>query len=145
MNTSTGAGTSLGNIGFFSGGDLAFNGGNLFMSSTTNQLIKIDLTPVVSGTAVGPFGFTDVFGLATGQDGVLYGVSGTQILSINTNTGAGTPVLNYASSGLVQAFGASAFVVPEPSTLALFCVCGPGLLAWTWRRRHGESQAEASG
>jgi len=114
----------VGGIGFSSAGDLAFNGGNLYLSSTSNQLIRVDTTTGV-GTAVGLLGFSSVFGLATGDNGVLYGVSGTQIFSIDTTTGAGMFVRNYSGNGLGNAFGTAFFaeagaVIPEPATLAVF-------------------------
>lgn len=81
INTNTGVSTDIGNMGFYSAGDLAFNHGDLFLSSKNNQLVEIDLANGSSGTAVGPFGFSNVYGMATGDDGILYGVSGTSIFS----------------------------------------------------------------
>jgi hypothetical protein len=142
VNTSTGAATPLGNIGYSSAGDLAFNGGGLYLSSTTHELIRINLAGAVSGEAVGPFGvaFTDVFGLATGDDGVLYGVAGTKVFSTNTSTGAGTLVLDYTGNGLGPAFGTAFFTeagaspVPEPGSLTLMTLGVIGLFASRWRR-----------
>jgi hypothetical protein len=86
---------------------------------------------------------TNVFGLATGDNGVLYWVSGTQIFSVNTATGAGTPVRNYAGGGLGVAFGTSFFAearptaIPDPATLtALGVLVGAGGLM-ARRRRTG--------
>ena len=71
-----------------------------------------------------------------GDDGVLYGVAGTRIFSVNTSTGAAANPINYAGQGLVGAFGQSFFTeagappideVPEPSTYALM-TGGLGLL-----------------
>jgi hypothetical protein len=130
INPATGATTNLGNVGFASGGDLAFNGGNFFLSSSTNQLIQIDLSNPSSSHAVGPFGISSVFGLASGEDGVLYGVAGTQIFPVNPATGAGSSPVNFAGHGLGSANGESFFLeatpgggtvgaVPEPATLVL--------------------------
>jgi len=71
INTTTGFSTSLGNKGFRSGGDLAFNGGNLYLAASGNQLVRIDLGTIGSTAAVGDFGVSGVFGLATGDNGTL--------------------------------------------------------------------------
>lgn len=144
LSTTTGSSTLLGDIGFASAGDLAFNGGtnSLFLSATTNQLVAIDLGGPITGTAVGPFGFSNVFGLATAENGVLYGVAGTTIFSVNTAAGSGTLVRDYSGSGLTAANGTSFFTeagagttVPEPATLTLFGFGAAGLLALGRRRR----------
>lgn len=131
VSTLTGAAISIGNIGFNSAGDLAFNGGNFYLSSTTNQLVSINLSGTVSGSAVGPLGFFNVFGLATADNGTLYGVSGQNVFSVNTATGAGTLVSSYAGQALLSANGTSFFTeagagggggtpaVPEPATILL--------------------------
>ncbi len=147
INTATGAGTSLGSMGFASAGDLAFNGGDLFLSATTNQLVKVNIgTPSLSA-AVGPLGVSEVFGLATGDDGVLYATADQNVYSVNTLTGAATFAESWAGEipFLGEAFG-TAFVTeagappeeppptgaPEPSSLALLAA---GLLALAMRRR----------
>lgn len=135
INTNTGVSTDIGNMGFYSAGDLAFNHGDLFLSSKNNQLVEIDLTNGSSGTAVGPFGFSDVYGMATGDDGILYGVSGTSIFSINMSTGAGTLVSNYGGHGLGTAYGSSFVteaVVPIPGAAWLL---GSGLIGFVGFRK----------
>lgn len=138
VNTSTGAATSIGDVGFESAGDLAFHGGTLFLSSTSDNLIRITLGPTVSGTAVGPFGFQNVFGMATGDDGILYGVANTRIFSIDDTTGHGTLVQNYIGHGLLTANG-TAFVheAPAPGTLSLLVV---GAVAGFRRHRSTDRQ-----
>jgi len=96
---------------------------------------------------VGPFGVSSVFGLATGDDGVLYAVAGTQVFTVNTATGAATNPVNFAGQGLASANGQSFFTeagapspssVPEPTTLFLLgsTLSGMGLAAWR-RRKQG--------
>lgn len=121
INPATGGSTDLGSIGYESGGDLAFNNGQLYMSSATGDLISIDVTTYaysnfafVNGFDVGSLGFQNVDGLATGSDGVLYGVSGTQIFSVNTSTGAGTLVSDYSGGALGAALGTSFITEADP-------------------------------
>ena len=131
IDPSSGASTNLGSTGYSSAGDLAFNGGNFYLASTSNQLVQIDLDNNAAGTAVGPFGYGSVFGLATAENGVLYGVSGTTVFSVDTATGGGTAVIDYAGQGLYASYGSSFYaearppVIPIPAAAWLF---GTGLL-----------------
>jgi hypothetical protein len=91
----------------------------------------------VSATDVGPIGFSSVYGLAKGDDGVMYGVTTSmQIITIDTSTGIGTLKSSYSGQSLGGAYGASfvAEAVPEPSEPALLCVAAVGFLA-LFRRR----------
>ncbi|MGB5080506.1 MAG: PEP-CTERM sorting domain-containing protein [Burkholderiales bacterium] len=140
VNTATGVGGVVGNMGFASGGDLAFNGGNLFLA-TSNRLVEVN--PVTgAGVAVGGlFGVSDVFGLATGDDGVLYATAGQNAYTVNTTTGVATLAANWSvpfAPLLGTAFG-TAFVteagappetsVPEPGTLLLIAAGLIGIVA----------------
>ena len=150
INPATGAGTSLGNISATSGGDLAFNGGNLFLATGASQLLRIDLANLANSAIVGSFGVSSVFGLATGDNDVLYAVAGTQVFTVNTTTGAATNPVNWAGQGLGGANGQSFFAeagadtptpspssVPEPTTVLLLgtALSGMGLTAWRKRRQ----------
>lgn len=141
INTLTGTGISLGNMGFTSGGDLAFHNGNFYLASAASQLISIDLGNLLNTSAIGSFGVGGVFGLATGDDNLLYAVAGTNIYQVNTTTGQATNPTSYAGQGLGTAYGQSFYTeagagddstVPEPTTLALF---GIGLAGFGVMRR----------
>lgn len=101
----TGVGSSLGSIVFYSGGDLAFVGSDFYLASSANQLVKIDLGNPGGTAAVGPFGVSDVFGLATAPGGSLYGVAGTSIYEVDVTTGLATNPLSFAGHGLGIAYG----------------------------------------
>ncbi|MBI5461429.1 MAG: hypothetical protein HY941_04495 [Gammaproteobacteria bacterium] len=132
LNPSTGTATLIGNGGtaYNSSGDLAFIGNDLYLSSVSaDYLMRLDRTTGVA-TYVGSIGVGAVYGMATNNNVDLYGVAGTSILSINTATGAGSTLLNYAGHGLGAAYGTSfieeaAPAVPLPAAAWLF---GSGLL-----------------
>jgi hypothetical protein len=138
INTSTGAATLVGALGtgIGSAGDLAFVGGQLFLSDTGNHLDKVNTT-TGGATQVGSTGVVNLFGLATPDNVTLYGVASTNLYTINTTTGAATLDVSYAGHGLGAANGESFITeatnaTPEPSTLLLV---GCGLLAATMIRR----------
>jgi hypothetical protein len=90
IHTSTGAANAPGHVsGYASPGDLAFHDGTLYLASTSNDLVDVDLSPV-SGSKIGPFGVSNVYGLANGDDNVLFAVVGTSVYSVNPTTGAAT-------------------------------------------------------
>jgi hypothetical protein len=111
LNSTNGASTSVGTVGFSSAGDLAFVNGTLYEAAldpdggSNNILVKITLSPTVTGTEVGSFGVPNVYGLASDNNGVLYALSGTEVYTVNLSTAALTPLLNYAGSGLGDANG----------------------------------------
>jgi hypothetical protein len=145
VNPATGATTLIGQIGgggFTSAGALAFFNGSLYFAATTtfgsegsetsnSLLIKVDPTNPANSTQIGSIGFPGVRALAV-ANGVLYGFSapymngppGTQIISIDAITGAGTFVANYGIPN-VAVPGAATSPVPLPGAILLLA---PGLL-----------------
>jgi hypothetical protein len=110
INPATGAGTRIGTFGRLrSAGDLAFDGaGNLYLSTTTNQLARVD-PATGSATVIGPIGFRKIYGLAFGPDGVMYGMSDrtSQLIAINLQTGRGSLVSSFGGQGTSGVLGAS--------------------------------------
>jgi len=131
LNTATGAATLVGSMGSSaSAGDLAFHNGDLFLSSTAGNLVRIN-PATGAGTIIGSMGpAADAFGLANGDDNVLYAVNGTNVYSVNTATGASTLAVGY--SGAIGFANGTAFIqeagappisgVPEPASLALLAL-----------------------
>jgi len=121
LNVSTGVGTSLGTIGFYSGGDLAFVGSDFYLASGSGDLVKIDLANLSNTTAIGSFGVSGVYGLATAPDGTLYGVAGTSIFEVDTLTGLASNAMSFGGQGLGIAYGQSFYTEagapPEPSPI----------------------------
>lgn len=143
INTSTGSASLIGNGSYGSSGDLAFIGNDLFLSSGGgDNLVNINTT-TGAGTVVGNIGFGGVFGLATDNNIDLYGVVGTSVISIDTITGAGSFLVDYAGQGLNVAYGSAFFEeacsgnctsVPESSSLSL-AMLALGLLGMVRLRR----------
>jgi hypothetical protein len=101
LNTTTGLASQVGTSSTFnSSGDLAFLGGNLYITSVgaiTNELFTVN--PVTAATSfVGAINTPYVFGIGT-YDNTLYGAAdGREIMTINAATGAGTVLFNYPST-----------------------------------------------
>jgi hypothetical protein len=136
VNPATGASTNIGDMGFASAGDLAFNDGKFYLAALTSQLVSVNLADLASSVAVGFFGVNNVFGLATGDDGQLYGVAGNQIFVVNTATGQATNPVDYglpllAANGQ-SFFGEAVPSVPEPGT---FMLVAAGVSAMALRRK----------
>ncbi len=111
IDTATGRGSILGNTGYSSSGDLAFNNGNLYLTSArggSDVLVEIDLN-TYQGSEIGEIGFRNVYALDTFADGFLYGISGTDIIRINTGSGQGSFIVSYDGQGLRGANGSSVY------------------------------------
>ena len=86
LDTQTALALSLGDIGFGSGGDLAFSrDGTLYMSTTLNELVKINANQLNSALTtdaelIGPTGTNNnLFGLAFDNQDNLFGVAGNSL------------------------------------------------------------------
>lgn len=144
IDTATGVASLIGSSSLLSNSaDLAFNQGQMFMSNTLNQLVKVDTSTPANSSFVGNIGFSNVWGIATADDGSLYGAGNTTIIKIDPTTGAGTFLRNYGGGALGQAYG-TAFIteaipaIPEPSSVALLVV---GALASGLRVLHSRKVA----
>lgn len=144
INVATGAASLIGSGGdaYTSSGDLAFIGGELFLTSnsTPDNLFKLD-TSTGFGTLIGNIGFNVVYGLATNNNVDLFGVDGTSVLSIDAVSGTGTFLVDYSGQGLAAAGGAAFFseagasAIPEPSTLAIFTLGIMGLASRRFKKK----------
>lgn len=118
VNSTTGAGTAIGSLGFQSVIGLAYDTSTNTLygvDSSSDQLITIDPSTGV-GTAVGPFGVVAIGALAYDPNNdILYGsdLTGAALVTVNRATGAVTQV------GLfnVQAVGGLAY---DPGTDTLY-------------------------
>lgn len=140
INTSSGVATLVGSGGqaYNSSGDLAFVGGQLYLSSVlpgADSLIRLNPANG-AGTFIGNMGRNNVWGLATSDNVGLFAVAGTTVYTANIATGATTAPVAYGGHGLGSAFG-TAFIseaapVPEAGTAAMWLagLSILGLLAW---------------
>ena len=112
--------TLVGDMGYRSAGDLVFHNGELFLASTTDELVKIDLANSAAGTAIGPFGYSDVFGLASAGNGNLYGTAGTTVFEVDLSTGAGIKPRSFDGQGMDRSNGSSFFDESGARKIPLF-------------------------
>ncbi len=111
IDSRSGQGRELAEIGFASSGDLAFHNGSLYLSgrgSSGDVLVRID-PQTYQASAVGNIGFYNVYGLDTFSDGLLYGISGTDIIRIFPESGEGRLVISYDGHGLRGANGSTIY------------------------------------
>jgi hypothetical protein len=91
IDPATGRATAAFDTGFAAAGDLQFVCGTLYMSSTVDSLVAIDVGGGAA-TEIGAFGVADVFGLARDRDGDLVGLGADGSISlIDVDTGAASP------------------------------------------------------
>lgn len=113
-----------------SAGDLAFGPGGLYEAIVDPHTGVDALANINTDSIVGDFtgGLTSLFGLAY-VDGVMYGIGGTEIYSVDLATAGLTPLFDYSGHGLLGANGAAVLgeAVPEPSSLAVL-LAGFGLI-----------------
>jgi hypothetical protein len=92
-----------------------------------------DWIPV--SNVVGNLGVTNMYGLASGPNGELYGLAGNAVYAINKQTGSASVLSSFAGQGLGQVFGASCVTVPEPGSVVLAAFAGVATIAVISRPR----------
>ena len=109
IEINTGSALNLGKIGYYCNGDFAFYKGVLYMSSSSNELIKISLDPIsyyiTSVDNIGvmsPFG--GIYSLFTTYDGYasnlksLFAIEGYSIYKVNTSDASLELICNFDSN-----------------------------------------------
>lgn len=107
--------SNLGTMNFASAGDLAYNGGDLYLASLQGDLIAVDLeNPAESElvTAIGEnLNLQDIFGIVTTSstctETITYASAGNTLYAIDIETGAATESCSIDSPPGFQVFGAA--------------------------------------
>lgn len=136
IDKNTGDATRIGNTGFASGGDLAFDTDGALFGTTDSQLIRINKN-TGAGTLVGSLGFSGAFGLEIDAAGTMFvGRGGSssglaQLFRVNKTTGSATSIgiISGASSYGLSGIALSA----SPSSPALFLRNGRFRVEATWQ------------
>jgi hypothetical protein len=139
INTGSGAVSLVGNTGLWGIQALEFSPAGILYGwdvgsgylSSGHGLVTIDPATGVSTPVSSTIGTIDVQTLAFGNNSELYGAGKGAFYSIDVGTGAATLI---GTGNYLDLRGIAFFPVPEPSTLALLCIGGIGLIAWSWRR-----------
>jgi hypothetical protein len=149
VNTSTGVATVVGAMGlpqgqlaFAPNGDLFLAYPASFLPNGTQVSALAEVNPLTGlATPIGPIGFDDVFGFGF-LGNTLIGTpivdeisDSSQLIDINTTTGAGTLVVAINPNDIpFESLAVSPAAVPEPSTLPLL-LSGLGLAGLLMPRR----------
>jgi FG-GAP-like repeat len=161
VDPNSGLGTYIGNYmnGLVSAGDLAISPDGVLYASVTNFsssnfLARIDFG-TGQATVVGTIGFSDVFGLAFGPDGLLYGAADgntgqrPRLIRINAAIGAGTLIgsLSIASGlgGMAARIATSPVVGPLRTTGIENPLCVNDTFRWTFCQHRTGLHAPGSG
>jgi hypothetical protein len=130
-----------GTLNGVSNGDATFGAnGALYDILTNGDLDKTTISgTTITSTIIGATGDKSVSGMATSSTGQVFAISGTEIYTVDLNTAALTPFLNYAGHGLSTVTGAAIassgmLVVPEPGNVALLLAGVAGLALYHKRR-----------
>lgn len=108
-------------------GDLAFDFlGNLLVTTTQSELLRLDFSAQPpSYSVLGDTGLNNIFGMARGPDGTMFGVTeSNQLLTLDPQNGTVLSNLAIAADfDLASTFGTSftTEVVPEPACMCLLC------------------------
>lgn len=109
IEINSGFASNLGKIGYGCNGDFAFYNGELYMSSSMNELIKIKLDPVTNEISdvqnIGVMSVTgDIYSLFTTYDGFdkktkcLYSIEGNTLYKVNTLDASLQRICNFDSA-----------------------------------------------
>ncbi|NNJ92111.1 MAG: cadherin-like domain-containing protein, partial [Gammaproteobacteria bacterium] len=104
IDKTTGDATFLKNIGYDTSGDVTVIGDTMYLSSTSNQLIKASLSDDNPGQVVGPTP-SNLYGLIVGDNDTLLGVSNGNVYLIDQDDA--TTSLLTTTSGVGVAYGAA--------------------------------------
>ena len=69
----------------------------------------MDLDDLSASSRVGPFGVSNVYGIATDESDTMFGVGGTTIFTVDTASGGAVNAIDYGGQGLGNARGQSFF------------------------------------
>ena len=111
VNIETAGLTSLGNIGAASAGDLAVHEGELLMSTTSGQLIAINVGLDASATTTTTLGSVSstTYGLASQGENDLFSSINTSLFALNEDSASTELVANFAEHGISRIYGLSAY------------------------------------